>query len=183
VHGLEASEPFDVVAKFSTVDECFESKDILDEVHDLVEIPLEGSCDVFKHEKSPSLGCQGDLLNPLDHSHASPLCSQPSPSLEYYIDVPSGNRMICGAVMDLGHENMFSMLVWNVDDYVFLGCFRGYDPFIGTYCVCLEDLPKKVMLTIFFNPSYDFSEAFDKIRRILMVIGVIFGCCLLPCIF
>ena len=29
------------------------------------------------------------------------------------------------------------------------------------------------MLTIFFNPSYDFSKTFDKVKRILIIFGVI----------
>ena len=64
--------------------------------------------------------------------------------------------MIYDAAMDLGYKaNMFNMLGGNVDDYVSLGYFSGYNPFIDPYCVCLEDLPMKVMWTIFFNPFYD----------------------------
>ena len=62
----------------------------------------------------------------------------------------------------------------NVDDYVPLGYFGGYDPSIDPYCICLEDLPKKVMWTTFFNHSYDFSMVFAKIKRILTLFGVIF---------
>ena len=130
---------------------------------DLAEIPLEGSCDLFQHEESPSLGCPNDLLNPFDYSHASTLCSLPSPSLEYYIDMPIGNPIIYRAATDLGYENMFSMLDWNIDNYVFLGYFRGYDPSSDPYCVCLKGFPKKVMLITFFNRFYDFSKAFVEV--------------------
>ena len=41
--GLEVVECFGIVARFNVVDICFESKGTLDEVHDLVETPLEGS--------------------------------------------------------------------------------------------------------------------------------------------
>jgi len=60
-----------------------------------------------------------------------------------------------------------------VDNFVFLGFLRGYDPSIKPYCVCLGDLPRKVMLTMFFNPSYDFSISFDKVKMILIIFGVI----------
>jgi len=63
-------------------DACFKSKDILDEVHDLDKTPLEGSCDVFMHEESPSLGFDNIvLLNPLNHFHVSSICSLPSQSI------------------------------------------------------------------------------------------------------
>jgi len=78
------------------------------------------------------------FLNPLDHTHVSPMCSQPSPSLEYDIVEPIDNSMICHANIDLGHEvKMFNMLGGNVHDFVSLGYFRGYDPSIDPYYVCL----------------------------------------------
>jgi len=46
--GLEAGEPSRVVTGFGIVDACFESKDTLDVVYDLVETPLERSRDVSK---------------------------------------------------------------------------------------------------------------------------------------
>jgi len=62
--------------------------------------------------------------------------------------------MIC-ADMDLGYKNdMFSMLGGNVDDYVFLGYFRRFDLLIDPYCVCLENLPKKVLLTTYILQSF-----------------------------
>ena len=42
--------PFGVVTRF--VDACFESEYTFDEVHDLVEMPLEASRDVFMHEET-----------------------------------------------------------------------------------------------------------------------------------
>jgi len=82
--------------------------------------------------------------------------------------------MICDSNVDLGYEdNMFNMLGGNIDDYVSLDYFRGYDPSIDPYCLHLEDLFRKVLLTMFFNHSYDFSMGFDKVKRILIVFGVI----------
>ena len=50
---------------------------------------------------------------------------------------------------------------------------RGYDPSIDPYHVCLKDLPRKITWTTFFNPSYDFSMIFDKVKRMLNVFGTI----------
>ena len=69
-------------------------------MNDLAKIPLEGSRNVFKHKEFLSLGYDIVIPNPLDHSRVSPLCSLPSPSLEYHIDAPIDNPMICDAVMD-----------------------------------------------------------------------------------
>ena len=64
---LKASEPFRFVTKFVVDQTCCELEDTFDTMHDLVEIPFEGSCDVFMHEESLSLCFEGVLLNPIDH--------------------------------------------------------------------------------------------------------------------
>ena len=68
---------------------------------------------------------------------------------------------------------MRKMSCGNVDDYLPLGHSRGYDPFFDPYCVCLGDLSRKIMWTTFFNYFYDFSMAIDKVKRILIIFGVI----------
>jgi len=169
--GLEVGKPFGVVARCSALDACFKSEDILDEVSDLVETTLEGSRDVFMHEESPSPGCNNVLPNPLDHSH---VCSLPSQSPQYYLDEPINNFLMCDANVSLGFvNNMFSILSGNVDDYVSLGCFRGHDPSIDPDYACLKDMPKKVMWTMLFTASYDFCKAINKVKRILVLFGVI----------
>jgi len=172
--GLEVGEPFGFIAKFGVANVCFKSEDILDKVHDLEKTTLEGSRDVFMHEESPNLGFDDIILsNRLDHSHASPMCSPPSIFLEYSLDVPIDNSMICDTNDNLGYvDKMFSMLGGNVDDYASLGYFRGYDLSIDPYCLCLGDLPKKITWAI-LNPSYDFSKAIDKVKRMLNVFGTI----------
>ena len=123
----------------------------------------------FQHKEPPSLGCHSDLLNPVDYSHDSGLCSLPSPSLEHYIDVPIDYPMVFIANVNLGYENNeFDVLGGNANNFVSLGCFRGCDPSIDPYCVCLGDFPKKITWTAFFNPSYDFSKAINKVKRILL---------------
>ena len=62
----------------------------------------------------------------------------------------------------------------NVHDYESLGYLRGYDPSIDPYCVYPGDLPSKIMWTAFFNPSYDFSKAFDMVKRIPILFRVVF---------
>ena len=90
--------------------------------------------------------------------------------------MPVNNFLICDTNIDLGYEdNIFSMPRGNVHDYVPLGYFRGHDSFIDHYCICIGDLPKKIMWTTFFNSSYEFSEVFDKVKRILVNFGVAFA--------
>ena len=62
----------------------------------------------------------------------------------------------------------------NVHGYVSLAYLRGYDPSIDPYCIWLGDLAGKIIWTTFFNPSYDFSKAFDKVKRIPILFRVVF---------
>ena len=131
---------------------------------------------MFVHEESHSL-CLHDIVlpNPLDHSHVSTMCSQPFISPEYSLDGPIDDHKIFDSNVDLGHkDNDFNVLSGNVDDYLSLGYLRGYDHSIDPYYIYLEDLPRKIMWSTFFNPSYDFSKAIYKVKRILVVFGVIF---------
>ena len=100
---------------------------------------------------------------------------QPSISPKYSLDAPVDNPNICDFNVDLGYEdNIFSMLDRNVQDYLSTGYLRGYDPSIDLYCVRLEDLPRKIMSSTFFNPSYDFSKGLEKVKRILVIFRVFF---------
>jgi len=126
-------EPFGGVA--GCVGACFKSKDTFDEMYDLVETPLKCSRDIFAHKDFPNIGFTNIVLpNPLDHSHVSPMSSLLSPFPEYHIDLPIDNPIICDANVDLGYEeDMFSMQGGNVDNFVSLGCFGGYDRSIDPY--------------------------------------------------
>ena len=78
MHGLEAGEPFGIVARFDAANAYFKLENILDSVHDLVEISLKGSRDVFMHEESPSVGFDNNVLpNPLDLSSSFTTLSVP----------------------------------------------------------------------------------------------------------
>jgi len=174
--GLKMGEHFGLVARFDVTDACFKSEDILDEVHDLDKTYLQVSRDVFMYEESPSLGFEDNVLpNFLDHFYVSPICSLPSPSPKYFIDTPIENPMIFYSNVDFGHEvKMFNMLGRNVQDYMSLCYLRGYDSSTDPYCVSLEDLPRKITCTTFFNPFYDFSIAINKVKRISILFGVVF---------
>ena len=63
--GLEIGEHFGVVARPSVLDACFESEDILDELHDLVETSLMGSSDVFMSKNLLALVVIMFFLTPL----------------------------------------------------------------------------------------------------------------------
>ena len=129
---------------------------------------------MFMHNDFPSIGCNNALPIPFNHSHVSPKCSQPSISLEYSLDAPIDNPKTCDSTVDLGYENyVFDVLGGLANNFVSLGYFRECDPSIDPYCVCLEDLLKKITWTIFFNPSYDFSKAISKVKRMLNVFGMI----------
>jgi len=137
--GLEVEEPFGGVARFSIVDACFRSENTLEELHYLIETPLDGSRDVFVHKDFPNLDFNNIIYaTTIYHSHVSPIYSLPSPSPEYYLAELIGNPIIYDTNIDLGYEdNTFSVFGGNVDDCVSLGYFRGYDPSIGPYCICL----------------------------------------------
>ena len=64
------------------------------------------------HEGSPSLTYDNIIPNPLEHSHVSTFCSQPSSSsLELDLDVLSDIFELCESNVDLGHENsMFDVV-------------------------------------------------------------------------
>ena len=109
-------------------------------MRDIDKTPLEGSRNVFMHERSPSLVCNYAFTNPLDHYHVSPTCAQASISPEYSLDAPVDSPKIYHSNVDLGYEdNEFNVLGGNVDDYASFGYFKGYDPSIDPYCVCIED--------------------------------------------
>ena len=54
--------------------------------------------------------------------------------------------MICDANNDLGYkDNMFSMLGGNVDKFMSLGYFSGYNAFLDPYFMYLMDAPRKIL--------------------------------------
>jgi len=144
-------------------------------VHDLVQTHLEGSRDVFVHKDFPGLDFNNIVFpNSIDHSDVSLIYSLPSPSLDFYIDMPIENPMICDANNGLGYENiMFNMLGGNVDNFISLGYFYGYDASFDPYSMYLVDKPRKIMLNTFFSLSFDFSMALALLKRTLTFFAVI----------
>jgi len=168
--GLEVGELFGLVARIGMNNACCGLEISFDEVHNLVDTPLEGCSDMFMHEKSPSLGSNHVVPNPLEHSHVSTFCSQPSLSLEFHFEVPIDNFVICDFNVDLGNaNNMLNVLGGNiVDHFESLGNFSGYDAALDPYCMNLVDTPRKIMWTPFFTFSFDFSMAFALLTRALI---------------
>jgi len=115
--GLEVGEPFGLVASFGMDNACCWLETSFDEVHNLVDIPLEGCHDMFVHEGSSSLGSNHIIPNSLEHSHVSTFCSQPSLLAEFHFDVPIDNFVICDFNVDLGNaNNMLNVLGGNTDE-------------------------------------------------------------------
>ena len=73
--GFKVGEPFGLVARFVMNNAYCGLETPFEELHHLVETPLEGCRDMFVHEGSPSLGCDDVSPNPLEHSHVSLVCS------------------------------------------------------------------------------------------------------------
>jgi len=137
-------ELFGLGASFGMDNACCGLETSFDEVHNLLDTPLEGYRDVFVHEGSPSLGSNHVLPSPLEHSHVSIFCSQPSFSPKLDFDVPIDNFKISDSNVDLGHEdNVFNILGGNLENYESLGCLSGYDVALDPYCIYLVDKPKK----------------------------------------
>ena len=58
-----------------------------------------------------------------------------------------------------------------------LGTFRGYASSLNPYSLYLEVVPGKIMFTISFDHSTDFSKAFDKFRGAVAITPAFtFGC-------
>ena len=53
----------------------YELEDTYDKVHNLVEIPLEGCCEVYVHEESSSLGFNYVSPSPFNYSYVCSMCS------------------------------------------------------------------------------------------------------------
>ena len=61
----------------------------------------------------------------------------------------------------------------NANNFVSLGSFSGFNAFLDPYYMYLEDFPRKITWTTCFDPFYYFSMGFDKVKRILILFGVI----------
>jgi len=54
-----------------------------------------------------------------------------------------------------------------------LGTFGGYNLSLNPFNAYLVNMPRKIMWTIFFSHSFDFSNTFDKFKRALDIIDTI----------
>ena len=88
-------EPFGLGASFGMNNALGGLETSFDEVHNVVDTPLEGCNDMFMHEGSPSLCSNHVFPNPLEHFHYSFMCSQPSLFPELDFDVPKDISNLC----------------------------------------------------------------------------------------
>jgi len=63
------------------------------------------------------------------------------------------------------------MLGGNVGHFESLGYLSGYDATLDSYCIDLEDKPRKVMWSTFFD--FDFSMALALIKKALIFFALI----------
>ena len=109
-------EPFGLGANFGMNNALCGLEDTFGMEHNLVYTPLEGCRDVFMHEGSPRVGSNHVSPNPLEHSHVSPMYSQPSFSPALDFDVPMDNFEISDSNVNMGNkDNVLNMLGGNVD--------------------------------------------------------------------
>jgi len=64
-------------------------------------------------------------------------------------------------------------IVGNIDNFLSLGYFNGYDASLGPFCISLVDKPKEIMWNTFINFSFDFSMALALLKRVLILFLVI----------
>jgi len=101
---------FGLVARFGMNNAYCGLETPFDEVHKLVDTPLERCRDMFAHGGSPSLGCDNVIPNSLKHSRVSPMLSQPLFSPQHSLDVPNDISKLCDSNMDLGYEDIMCLI-------------------------------------------------------------------------
>jgi len=105
---------------------CCELETPFEEVHNLVDSSLEGCRAMFVHGGCPNLVCDDVSPNPIEHSHVSPMYSQPSFSSALDFDVPMDNCEISDSDVDMENKDIaLNMVGGNVDTFMSLGNFSG----------------------------------------------------------
>jgi len=151
-------ETFTVNTNVDENDVCYDSDNILIKVHDFDATHAGRSYVdvVITVLASPNM-VGNTSLYPLDTLHASPSCSLPSPSPECHnLLLPEYYVMLEGKTVDYTES---------------LSTFRGYDPSLDTYILYPGNMLAKIMLKVAFNHSTNFSKAFNKFRRALIIIS------------
>jgi len=128
---------------------------------DFYETPLGSSCvDVVVVEPTSPNVIAYVSPDHIDMLPVSPLPSLPSLSLE------------CPNLFVIDYHDV---LQGRVSDCIrSLGTFEGYNPPFDPFHDYLVDMPREIILTTFFDHSFDFSKAYDTIMRALTVIDVFF---------
>ena len=161
---FEVGETFGINASVDEDDTYCQSDEVFTEVHDLYENPIGNSCvDVMvMGPASPNL-VDNIYPNLLYTFYVLSSCSLPSPSPKY---------------RNISLVHYQGMLEGNIIDCVeFQGIFKGYDPSLDPYSLYLGNMLEKIMQTIVFDYSTDFTKALDKFRRALTFTpGFVFKC-------
>ena len=93
------------------------------------------------------------LLEPsFEELYSNDLRVRAAPSIEH-ID------SICTESLDLAPVSspLLSTTPSHLHAHNYLGDIRRYDPFFDPYCAYLEDMPRKISWTTFFNYYFNFS--------------------------
>jgi len=159
---FEVGATFIVNASVDADDACYDSDSLFIEVPDSDAIVAGLSfVDVVSIVRTSFVLVANASPVPLDTPHASSLCSLPSPEC-HTMPFADFHDMLQGDVLDC------------IDS---LGIFRGYYPSLDPYSLYLQSMPLKIMLISAFNFFTDFSKAFDKFKRALMIISAfLFKC-------
>jgi len=161
---FKVGEIFSVTASVDEDDICFDSNNVVLEVHVHVAITAgRPYVDVMITVPASSDIIYNVSHDPLDTLHASHSCSLPSPSPGCHI-MPSVD--FCGLVNGKVFDCMDS-----------LGTFRRYNPSLDPHSFSLESMPLKIMFITAFTYFNDFSKAFEKFRRALVIIPTFLSKC------
>ena len=67
---------------------------------------------------------------------------------------------------------MFHVLGRNLDNFVSLGYFIGYNTSLDPSCIYIVDALRKIIWNTFFDFSFDFSMAFGLLKRALIFLVI-----------
>jgi len=161
---FEIGETFTINASVDEDDVCYDSDNVFIESRDS-DATLAGMSYVDVVITVPASSDMVDdvSLDPLDTTHASPLCSVPSLSPKYH-NMPSADY----------HDVLKRKVSGCIES---LGTFREYNPSLDAYNLYLESMPLKIMSITALNFFTDCSKAFDKFKRALTIISAfLFKC-------
>jgi len=115
-------------------------------------------------EEAPFVEFYGDLVTSIN-----------TPSIEHIDPISNEPLDFTPTSSPLSPTTSFPMHAFHES----LGDIRGYNSSLDPYCAYLEDVPRKITWSTFFDQTSDFSMAFDEFKRLLtlfVVSFVVFSC-------